>query len=175
MKIRSESHSYPQQVKTSHTVARAAMEPPGKLTLFRLLGAGSYGFVYEGLRAADAPAGDVDAGAAARVAVKIMLASDAPRPDGSAPPRVPTSIMRELRFLRSDAARHPHIVRLLDVVPDPATQTTSLVLELADTDLARVLAAPGRWTGVTDDWAVRVFRELVGAVAHMHAAGFVHR
>ena len=163
------------------------MEPPPKLTLFRLLGAGSYGVVYEGLRAPPPPtagdAGTPKSSAAAppieqpqqRVAVKIMmLASDAPRPDGSSA-RVPTSIMRELRFLRSDAARHPNIVQLLDVMPDAASQTTSLVLELAETDLARVLAAPGRWSGITDDWTAKVFRQLVAAVGHMHAAGFVHR
>ncbi|GIM91825.1 protein kinase domain-containing protein [Paractinoplanes toevensis] len=70
---------------------------------------------------------------------------------------------REERFGRG--ARHAHLIRTIDAFTLP-DGTVALVMELARTDLRRVLEA-----GPADP---RILRELWQALSYMHAEGWVH-
>jgi eukaryotic-like serine/threonine-protein kinase len=70
---------------------------------------------------------------------------------------------REDRFGRQ--ARHPHLIRTFDAFTLP-DGTVALVMELARTDLRRLLE-----TGPADP---RILRQLWQALSYMHAAGWVH-
>ncbi|MBI1945144.1 MAG: AAA family ATPase [Deltaproteobacteria bacterium] len=138
--------------------------PLGFFTLDGVLGAGGGGIVWRGAhRRLGLP-----------VAVKVL------------PPRANRHALHAIKNEVQAVARlhHPHIITVLDAgeVDDEAARASAksarplerdspyLVVELASGGDLRALSPPCSW-GVTSD----VLRSLLGALAHAHARGVVHR
>lgn len=74
--------------------------------------------------------------------------------------------------------RHPHIVACLEVFFDEATQVVRLVLEYMNGGDLQCLLAARRDSGdgpFPAHFARRVLAAVGGALAHVHAAGVLHR
>ena len=82
-------------------------------------------------------------------------------------------ILRELRILRE--ARHPNIIRLLDVLP-PENQASfvnlDLVFEFQQTDLEQVLHSPTYLTAEHVRW---MLLDVLKAIRYLHSMHIVHR
>jgi len=120
----------------------------------RLLGNGSFGHVFEGR----------DRQTSQRVAIKRI-----PLPFESA--LNTKRILREIKLLKK--LHHPNITNLLDLTASK-TQFTSvyLILELMDTDLARVLASAQKLT--TEHHRFFLYQLLKG-LKYCHSANVIHR
>jgi len=85
---------------------------------------------------------------------------------------VPSTSIREVCILKQLA--HPNIVQLLDVVFDQCedgSEKLTLILEFVQYDLLTYLETHGH----AFDVCKRCFRQILMAVAHVHAAKIMHR
>ncbi|XP_072997302.1 CBL-interacting protein kinase 29-like [Typha latifolia] len=122
----------------------------GRYEIIRLLGRGATAKVYL--------AADLHTGGS--VAVKSISKHSCASP---------SSIVREVAIMRR--LRHPHIVRLLEVVA--SRSRIHFVLELAaGGELFHRLESRGRFP---EDLARRYFQQLISAVGFCHARGVFHR
>ncbi len=120
--------------------------------LEEVIGAGAAGRVWRGRRASD---GTV-------VAIKVL------HPRYSADEELLSRFVREHATLK--ALRHPHLVRVLDLVS--VGDTRAIVMEMVDGQNLRRAAATG---AIDAQRAAVVLSHLAQALAHIHAAGVVHR
>jgi serine/threonine-protein kinase len=121
--------------------------------LLHELGRGGMGIVYRAKRLADD----------AEVAVKMLC------PDADADPNSVERFLREARIL--EQLDHPHIVRFLDSGESPGAVFLAMEL-VAGTTAALLVRDEGPQPIRT---AVRLVSQLLKALAHAHALGFVHR
>ena len=121
------------------------------------LGEGTYGSVYAA----------TDKASGARVALKrVKLSGESFEREG-----LPLTSLREISLLRR--LRHRNIVALLDVVVGSRADAVFLVFEYCEYDLARSIDSMERPFHVSEvKW---MMRELLQAVAYMHANLIMHR
>ena len=141
--------------------AQAALDayaPPayaGTYTLVKLIGRGAYGAVYV---ATDA--------AGKRVAIKHVC-------NAFVSPTDARRIYREVKVMAHFA--HPNVLQLVEVVPprEPAAFTQIyIVVPLMETDLHRVVTSQ---QDLTSDHVSYFVYQTLAALAHIHAAGVLHR
>ncbi|MBB5867371.1 serine/threonine-protein kinase [Allocatelliglobosispora scoriae] len=120
--------------------------------LERAIGAGAAGKVWRGRRDADGTP----------VAIKVL------HTQYSHDPQTIARFVREHLTLRG--LDHPHLVRVVDLVS--IGDLRAIVMELVDGENLRQAAARG---GVDSDRAAALLSQVCAALAHIHAAGIVHR
>ena len=133
----------------------------GRYAITGVLGHGGVGTVYRATEFAPGPAGGSPV-VRREVAIKVLE-----------PRFVGTNV--EKRFLREGEAMralsHPNIVRVDDVGRDG--QFAWMAMELMDRGTAQSLVKKRGPLPVS--WVVHIAHNLLAGVAHVHAAGFVHR
>jgi len=117
-----------------------------------VVGEGSAGRVWRGRRASD---GTV-------VAIKVLHSRY------SADEEILSRFVREHATLK--LLSHPHLVRVLDLVS--AGDTRAIVMEMVEGQNLRKAAQTG---AISRERAAVVLSHVAGALAHIHAAGIVHR
>lgn len=146
-------------------IAPTRRGPPGldEYTITQVIGSGSFSTVYQAHRKADA----------CPFALKVFR--------HSARDHVPTSALRELRFLQT----YPHIniVRLDEVIMTSSETDTcgsphvsgslALVLEFVEGDLTSFIAERG--AEHTPHEIKTICVQLLSAVEHIHHYGYIHR
>ena len=164
--------------------AYAAPCARGRYTLVKLVGRGAYGAVYSALeRLAPQPPSPSDGGASGGGAPPP--AADGPPPPGTRRVAVkhiinafvsPTDARRMYREIKvMSHFCHPNVLALLEVVrPADAAgfQHIYLVSELMETDLHRVVQSR---QDLSSDHVSFFMYQLLAALAHVHAAGVLHR
>ncbi len=126
---------------------KVAWGRPDNYELIKRLGRGKYSEVFDGIDTSDN----------VRCVVKILK------------PVKKVKIKREIKILQS-LSRGPNIVRLYDVVKDPATHTPSLVFEHVENTDFRTLYP------LLTDFDVRYYvYEILLALDYAHSQGIMHR
>jgi serine/threonine-protein kinase len=117
-----------------------------------VVGEGSAGRVWRGRRATDGTA----------VAIKVL------HPRYSSDEEILSRFVREHATLK--LLSHPHLVRVLDLVS--VGDTRAIVMEMVDGQNLRRAAQTG---AISRERAAVVLSHMADALAHIHAAGIVHR
>ena len=127
----------------------------GKYTLARVIGAGGMGAVYEAH----------NSWTSRRVAIKVLLAEHARRPD------VIDRFTQEARATTQIA--HPHIVDILDMGQDPESGVLFIVQEFLDgMDLSQWLDQHGPYA---PSESLAILMPVMGALVAAHRRGVIHR
>ena len=73
--------------------------------------------------------------------------------------------------------RHPNVVRLHDVIDEPASEKLYLILEYVDGGalLADQRRGPREWAPLDEGRARELLRDVVSGLAYLHAHGVVHQ
>lgn len=127
----------------------------GKYQVFRLLGRGGMGAVYEA----------VHVGTGRRVALKSIV------PEAVGEGEYVARFRREART--SGTIDSQHVVQVLDTGVDPSTKTPYLVMELLrgeDLSATLELRGPLPW-----ELAVRIVAQACSGLVRAHAEGIIHR
>ncbi len=127
----------------------------GRYKLLRRVGAGGMGVVYEA----------TDTRSDEQVALKILLPHAAEEKEGI------SRFKREFRALAR--LRHPSIVRVFDAGIEE--DTPFIAMEFVTGRDARTHMASFPEGPVRDRETVHIFRQILGALAHIHARKIVHR
>lgn len=127
----------------------------GRYKLIRRVGAGGMGVVYEA----------IDSRSDEQVALKILLPHAAEEEEGI------SRFKREFRALAR--LRHPNIVRVFDAGIEDDTPFIAMEFVTGRDVRSHLSSFPAG--AVRDREAVHIFRQIFGALAHIHARKIVHR